>query len=282
MPEDKSQVGPPDEPEPKVADAGLLFQDASQPASSSPSPQAAPGARPDSGEVFALVDVPEWAADWTPTQFPSPPRARPEAPATGEPRSDAKPGAPREVTPNPSDLVEQTWSRWAEWGPNLIAVGAWGTVLLLLVYFVFGQEFYTLALLLLLVGSVVVDRAQLPDADHARAPGSGHAGTSSPRLLWRSLAPCSPLAPDVAAAEHGGASFDVVRIVRGIQGILEGRTGPAPSRTCRAAHAAGFRGRQLQVGEKCGEVSDRRFIHGECLGSRPALGRADPRHSGVR
>ena len=79
----------------------------------------------------------------------------PRPPQRGEPRSDAKPGAPRELTPNPSDLVEQTWSRWAEWGPNLIAVGAWGTVLLLLVYFVFGQEFYTLALLLLLIGSVV-------------------------------------------------------------------------------------------------------------------------------
>jgi hypothetical protein len=155
MPDDKSHDRPPAEPEPKVADAGLLFQDASQPRPSNPSPQAAPEAPPGSGEEFALVDVPEWAADWAPTQFPSPPRARAPAPATGEARSDAKTEVSREVTPSPSDLVEQPWSRWAEWGPNLIAVGAWATVLLLLVYFVFGQEFYTLAFVLLLVGLLV-------------------------------------------------------------------------------------------------------------------------------
>jgi hypothetical protein len=152
MPDDKSHDGPPADPDSKVADAGLLFRDASQPR---PSPQVAPDARPESGEVFALVDVPEWASDWAPTQFPSPPRGHPQAPATGEPRSDAKPEAPRVVTQSPSDLVEQPWSRWAEWGPNLIALGAWTTVLLLLVYFVIGQEFYSLALVLLLVGLLV-------------------------------------------------------------------------------------------------------------------------------
>ena len=51
-----------------------------------------------------------------------------------------------------SALVEETWSRWAEWGMNLIVLGVWLTVLVLLVYFVFGQEFYGLAFLLLIVG----------------------------------------------------------------------------------------------------------------------------------
>jgi hypothetical protein len=155
MPEDKTHERPPADPEPKVADAGLLFQDASKPQPVASSPPAAPNARPDSGEVFALVDTPEWAADWAPAQFPSPPRARPQAPATGEPRSDPKADAPRDGALGASSLVEQTWSRWAEWGPNLIAVGAWVTVLLLLVYFVLGQEFYSLALVLLLVGLLV-------------------------------------------------------------------------------------------------------------------------------
>jgi hypothetical protein len=155
MPQDKSHDRRPADPEPKVADAGLLFQDNSQPRPSIPSPQAEPDAKPGSGEVFALVETPEWASDWAPTQFPSQPRARPEAPPTGEPRSDAKPEVPRGVSPGPSDLVEQTWSRWAEWGPNLIAVGAWVALLLLLVYFVFGQEFYSLAFVLLLVGLLV-------------------------------------------------------------------------------------------------------------------------------
>jgi hypothetical protein len=56
---------------------------------------------------------------------------------------------------DPKNLVEETWSRWAEWGTNLIAVGAWMAVLLLLVYFVFGQEFYFLSFVLLIVGSGV-------------------------------------------------------------------------------------------------------------------------------
>jgi hypothetical protein len=99
-----------------------------------------------------LVDVPDWAADWSPTQFPSPPRARPSTPTTGEPGADAK---PKEAALDPSELVEQTWSRWSEWGPNLIALGAWLLVLLLLVYFVFGQEFYALSFVLLIVGSIV-------------------------------------------------------------------------------------------------------------------------------
>jgi hypothetical protein len=155
MPDDKPHDRPHSDAEPKVADAGLLFQDASQPHPSIPSPQAAPGAPPESGDEFALVDVPEWASDWAPSQFPSLPRARSAVPASGEPPSDAKPAVPREVTVSPSDLVEQAWSRWAEWGPNLIALGAWATVLLLLVYFVFGQEFYVLAFVLLLVGVLV-------------------------------------------------------------------------------------------------------------------------------
>jgi hypothetical protein len=154
MPEDKSHNRPPAETEPKVADAGLLFQDGEQPPSSQPQ-QASPASPSGSAEVFDLVEMPDWAANWSPAQFPSPPRARPIAPATGEPGSGAKAERTRETTPSPSELVEQPWSRWAEWGPNLIALGAWVVVLLLLVYFVFGQEFYALALVLLTIGSLV-------------------------------------------------------------------------------------------------------------------------------
>ena len=56
---------------------------------------------------------------------------------------------------DPSDLVPETWSRWAEWGPNLLIVVAWVALLFLLVYFVFGLEFYGLAFALLLVGGLV-------------------------------------------------------------------------------------------------------------------------------
>jgi hypothetical protein len=154
MPDDKSPNRPPAEPERKVADAGLLFQDKSQ-TRSTPSQPAPPESKPASGEVFALADAPERAADRSPTQFPSPPPARPERPATAEPPAPARSEAPREPKLDPAALVEQPWSRLAEWGPNLTLVGAWMAVLLLLVYFVFGQEMFGLSLVLLLVGSLV-------------------------------------------------------------------------------------------------------------------------------
>src|SRR5262249_51096376 len=103
----------------------------------------------------ALVDVPEWAADWSSTEFPSLPRAQAQAGSTGESRTGTKSEASRQTALDPSALVEETWSRWAEWGPNLMLVGAWVTILLLLVYFVFGQEFYSVALILVIVGVVV-------------------------------------------------------------------------------------------------------------------------------
>ena len=182
MPEDKPHKRPPVEPDKQAADAGLLFRDSAA-KSANPAQPAAGAAKSGAGEEFDLVDAPEWAADSAPPQVPSPPRARPQAPAKDEPRSEGNPAAAREarrapamppplprsegnpaaareaaarqVAADPSDLVEETWSRWAEWGSNLLVVGGWMAVLLFLVYFVFGQEYYLLAFVLLFVGSGV-------------------------------------------------------------------------------------------------------------------------------
>ena len=151
MPEDKLDESRKRAPDPDVADAGLLFRDAkASPAAPSSPPPAPPS---DSGGEFALVDVPEWASDWAVPTFPSPPRDVPHAPAAGEPERERAAALPRDDSRlDRSALVEETWSRWAEWGMNLIVLGVWLTVLVLLVYFVFGQEFYGLAFLLLIVG----------------------------------------------------------------------------------------------------------------------------------
>jgi hypothetical protein len=152
MPEDKAEKPRHGEPDPQVADAGLLFRKATPAESSSPSPQPAS----ESGEVFALADAPERAADSAPAQFPSAPVGRPKAPAAGESHAEGKTAAPRDDSRlDPSSLVEETWSRWSEWGMNLVVVGGWMTGLLLLVYIVFGLEFYGLAFVLLLVGLLV-------------------------------------------------------------------------------------------------------------------------------
>jgi hypothetical protein len=155
MPDDKSPNRPPAEPERNVADAGLLFQDKSQARSSTPPQTVAPESKPGSGDVFALVDAPEPAPDQSPTPVHSPPRTRPEGPPTAEPAAAARSESPREAKLDPAALVEQPWSRWAEWGPNLIVVCAWMAVLLFLVYFVFGQEMFGLSFVLLIVGSLV-------------------------------------------------------------------------------------------------------------------------------
>jgi HAMP domain-containing protein len=155
MPEDKLDGAGHGDPQPQVGDAGLLFE-GSSPAAGPAIPPPAPAS--DSGEVFALADAPDWAADWAPAQFPSLPRARPKDPAAtpSEPAAAAAGTHPRDDSRlDPRALVEEPWSRWAEWGPNLIVVGGWLTVLMLLVYFVFGQEFYGLAFVLLIVGLAV-------------------------------------------------------------------------------------------------------------------------------
>ncbi len=149
MPEDKADEARKRAPE--VANAELLFQDAkASPAAPSSPPPAPPS---DSGGEFALVDVPEWASDWAMPTAPSPPRAVPGKPASAESGGERTAAAPRDDSRlDRSALVEETWSRWAEWGMNLMVVGGWLTVLVLLVYFVFGQEFYGLAFVLLMVG----------------------------------------------------------------------------------------------------------------------------------
>ena len=152
MPDDKAEAAPHGEPGPQVGDAGLLFQDKSPAQPAAPAPQPAP----ESGEVFDLVDVPDWAADWAPAQNPSVPQARPGQPAASKPEAGATTARARDETRlDPSALVEETWSRWSEWGTSLIVVGVWSTAMLLLVYFVFGTEFHALAFVLLLVGVIV-------------------------------------------------------------------------------------------------------------------------------
>ena len=111
-----------------------------------------------------------------PAPVPGAPRAREQAPPKGEPRAKSKPDQAKALAPDPSTLVEETWSRWNEWGLNLIVVGAWSAVFLLLVYLVFGQEYYGLAFVLLIVGLAVAVVLSYPMLITLGAcPGSGDA-----------------------------------------------------------------------------------------------------------
>ena len=142
-------------PERQVGDAGLLFRDDPASRAASPGPQPQPAAEA-AGE-FALVDVPEPASDRAEPAFPSPSRAGgPQPPVAGAAAREQKgAAAQKEMRLDPEELVPEPWSRWGEWGMNLIVVGAWLTVLLLLVYFLFVQDSIGPAFLLLLVGGLV-------------------------------------------------------------------------------------------------------------------------------
>jgi hypothetical protein len=81
-----------------------------------------------------------------------------ENPASGQVRSARSPhdaGAPRASAasrPEPAALVEEVWSRPAEWGPTLLLLTAWLLVLAIFIYFTWGQELYAIGFFGLLVG----------------------------------------------------------------------------------------------------------------------------------
>jgi hypothetical protein len=54
----------------------------------------------------------------------------------------------------PSALVEEVWSRKAEWGPNLVLVVGWLGAVLAVVYFAVEAEVYGIAFITLLLGVI--------------------------------------------------------------------------------------------------------------------------------
>jgi len=140
------------DPEPEIGAADLLFRD--DPAVTSPKHAPKSSAAPGSGagEVFDLVEQP--GPDESTEDIPIP--RIPAAPQKGQ---APKPRGPRTARPedqshlDPSDLVEEVWSRTAEWGQALILVGGWVSIVLLFVYF--GGLSFGLSFLTLLVGGAV-------------------------------------------------------------------------------------------------------------------------------
>ncbi|MFI5457556.1 MAG: hypothetical protein ACHRXM_19105 [Isosphaerales bacterium] len=143
------------DPEPQIGTAELLFRDG--PAGTSPkhapNSSAAPGSG--AGEVFDLVEQPGSVDPTVSIPIPRTPAAR-------EKREASKPRGPRTERPenqsdlDPSELVEEVWSRTAEWGQTLIVVGGWLAISLLVVYFLLDVHLGLAFLALLLGGAVAV------------------------------------------------------------------------------------------------------------------------------
>lgn len=138
--------------DPEIAAAEWLFHD--DPAAGSAQPANAPPADAGAGETFDLADSPADPVDEEPTPI-APPVDRPAARPRAAERPKAASRAGESYPIDPEALVDVVWSRGAEWGPNLLVVGAWLAGVALVLYFLMGWELYWLAFLVLLTGGVV-------------------------------------------------------------------------------------------------------------------------------
>lgn len=135
--------------EPEIAAAELLFRD--QPGASKPAATGAGSAASSGGsETFDLADAPDDEGEPAPPVAPIPTVDRPAPRA----RESARPKARESYPIEPEAAVDVVWSRGAEWGPNLLVVGAWLAGLMLVLYFLMGWEWYWLAFLVLIVGGI--------------------------------------------------------------------------------------------------------------------------------
>jgi hypothetical protein len=125
----------------EIAAAEALFHDDPVKKPTKQSDRPAVAANPD--DVFALAE---------PSSLEIPTSLSPgAAPKT----SGAAPAVEDESRLDPSDLVEEIWSRPGEWGGTLILVGAWLAAVFLVFFFCWEQELYGPGFLALLVGGVV-------------------------------------------------------------------------------------------------------------------------------
>jgi hypothetical protein len=148
---------PPERPkpdaDPEIGAAELLFQDGPAVRSSKYNLASSTGPAAGAPDVFDLVEQPE-SPDPTPQQPIAP---IPSPPAKQQFRKPREPASARRVDESnldPAELVEEVWSRSAEWGPTLIAVGGWVAISLLVVYFLLDVHL-GLAFLAFLLGSAV-------------------------------------------------------------------------------------------------------------------------------
>jgi hypothetical protein len=115
-------------PKPEIAAADWLFKD--DPGVKSPKQSHIPALSSGPSEVFDLADGP--GPDELAPPIPPVPEREKTAAKPREGRTERTHDKPRL---EPSALVEQTWSRSAEWGPNLLIVGGWLVLVFCVIYF---------------------------------------------------------------------------------------------------------------------------------------------------
>jgi len=140
------------DPQPDIGDAELLFREENRRQGQPSTKPAASGSG--TGEVFDLADSPAEAE-------PAAARVVPPIPSSQASKQTRKPREPRaeavqaDSKLDPSDLVEEVWTRTGEWGPTLLIVGGWVSLLAIFLYVALGQGFLGLAFAALILGGGV-------------------------------------------------------------------------------------------------------------------------------
>ena len=153
-----AEDGPRDEAgkrgDPEIAAAEWLFRDDPAEKPAKPAGVRARRRRPGEGETFDLADGPfDEAEEAAVPPMPAAPARGPARHAAAR-RRQAEDRPDRRIVPDrPEALVDVVWSRGAEWGPNLLIVGAWVLAVAMIVYFLMGWVPFGLTFLLLLVGA---------------------------------------------------------------------------------------------------------------------------------
>lgn len=130
----------------EAADASWLVSDAPRTPAAPAPPQR--GSATDSGEQYDLGPPVEDVVAPNAEPIADEPPARPARKAEPEPKPRAWP------TLEPSEAVEEVWSRGAEWGPTLMRLAAAGFVLFIVLYWLVANELFGAAVIVLLAGGL--------------------------------------------------------------------------------------------------------------------------------
>ena len=138
--------------DPEIGAAEWLFRD--EPASRAVKPTGSAPVGAGSDETFDLVDSPAGELEAADPPMPSAPVVERSAPREKEAATPRARRAGESYPIDPEALVDVIWSRGAEWGPNLLIVGAWMLGFGVFLYFLLGWELYWPGFLVLMVGAV--------------------------------------------------------------------------------------------------------------------------------
>jgi hypothetical protein len=143
---DKIPSSRPEDETPNNANADWIAADEPANPSAAPVSAASPA---DLGDGYSVEGLDDEPAD-TIVVPPIPVAPTPKTPAEPKRRPE------RETVARKTASVDEVWSRWGEWGPNLLLLGGVGLAILFILYLALAGGFYRPAFLVFFTGGVAM------------------------------------------------------------------------------------------------------------------------------